>query len=281
MRLNAQRPTMAQSTYKPAFPLSQYVEFIWRTTNSRVAPSRQRVYPNGAMALVIHLNKPTASYYFEDRVMTVGVPLLAGPYSMSFHMDPSESSDVISVLFRPGAGRVFFPVPAQELHNNDVGLNELYPGEGSRLLDQLCSASSVHLQYRILERYLCRKLKYGAPVHPAVSYAIRELASEGGLRRVRQIQLDTGFSHTRFNQLFREQVGLTPKLFGRVRRFHALLGRIEKGLPLNWADLAADCGYFDQAHLIHDFRAFAGVTPLEYSRAIPCPPVAVAENAAD
>ena len=53
-----------------------------------------------------------------------------------------------------------------------------------------------------------------------------------------------------------------------MRRFRALLDRIEKGMPVNWAELAVDCGYFDQAHLIHDFRAFAGITPLEYSRAM-------------
>jgi AraC-like DNA-binding protein len=92
------------------------------------------------------------------------------------------------------------------------------------------------------------------------------LSGENALRSIRKIQLDTGFSHTHFIQLFREQVGLTPKLFGRIRRFQMLLGRIDKGLPLNWADAATDCGYFDQAHLIHDFRAFAGVTPLEYSK---------------
>jgi len=81
--------------------------------------------------------------------------------------------------------------------------------------------------------------------------------------------LDTGLSHTRFIQLFRENVGLTPKLFYRVRRFRTLPDRIGKGMPVNWAELAVDCGYFDQAHLIRDFRAFAGITPLEYSRAMP------------
>jgi AraC-like DNA-binding protein len=257
---------MSQRIYKPPFPLSQYVELIWRAANSGMPSSRQRVYPNGAMALVIHLKKPTASYYFDDRVLTVRTPLLAGPYSISFHMDPSESTEVIGVLFRPGAGRVFFPVAAHELHNNDVALNEIFPGEADRLLNDLCSATGEDGQLLVVEQYLSRKLKDAAPVHPAVRHAIERLSGEHALRRVREIQLDTGFSHTRFIQLFREQVGLTPKLFGRVRRFQALVSRIDKGLPIDWADLAADCGYFDQAHLIHDFRAFAGVTPLEYSK---------------
>jgi len=257
---------MAQRIYKPSFPLSPYVENIWRTANPGMPSSRQRVYPNGAMALVIHLKKPTASYYFDDRVLTVRVPLLAGPYSRSFHTDPSESTEVIGILFRPGAGRAFFPVAAHALHNNDIALSELFPGEADRLLNDLCAAAGEDAQFLVIEQYLSRKLKDAAPIHPAVSYAVERLSGEGGLRSIRKIQLDTGFSHTRFIQLFREQVGLTPKLFGRVRRFHALLGCIEKGLPVNWAELATDYGYFDQAHLIHDFRAFAGVTPLEYRR---------------
>jgi AraC-like DNA-binding protein len=263
---------MSQRIYKPPFPLSQYVEYLWRTSNVGISSSRQRVYPNGAMALVIHLKKPTASYYFDDRVLTVRVPLLAGPYSISFHMDPSESTEVIGVLFRPGGARVFFPVEAHELHNNDVSLSEIFPAKADRLLNDLCVAAGEDAQFVVVEQYLSRKLKDAAPLHPAVRYAIEQLSGENALRSIRKIQLETGFSHTRFIQLFREQVGLTPKLFGRVRRFHALLGCIEKGLPVNWAELAADYGYFDQAHLIHDFHAFAGVTPLEYSRpAMPDP----------
>ena len=257
---------MSQRIYKPPFPLSRYVEYFWRTENLGMPSSRQRVYPNGAMALVIHLAKPTASYYLDDRVLSVRVPLLAGPYSISFHMDSSESAEVIGVLFRPGAGRMFFPVAAHELHNDDVALGDLYPREADCLLNELCMALGEDAQFLVLEKYLDRKLRRATRIPPAVEYAIEQLSNEGGPRSIRKIQLETGFSHTRFIQLFREQVGLTPKLFGRVRRFHALLSVIEKRSPVNWAGVAAECGYFDQAHLIHDFRAFAGTTPLEYSR---------------
>ncbi len=221
------------------------------------------------MAMVIHLKKPTFSYFIDDEPYSVRVPLLAGPYSRSFHIDPSQSTAVIGILFRPGAARRFFPIAAHELHNTDIPLSEFCPGEADRLLNDVCSATGEHAQFEVVEQYLIRKLANAAPIHPAVRYAVEQLSREGGVRSVRKVQLATGLSHTRFIQLFREHVGLTPKLFCRVRRFRALLDQIKNGMPVNWANLAADCGYFDQAHLIRDFRAFAGITPLEYSRAMP------------
>lgn len=260
---------MSRRIHKPAFPLSQYVELIWRGTNSGALLSRQRVYPDGAMALVIHLKKPTLSFFVDDESQSIRVPLLAGPYSRPFHVDPSQSTEVIGILFRPGVARMFFPVAAHELHNTDIALSELHPGEADRLLNDVCSRTDEHFQFLVLERYLTRKLTNAAPIHPAVRFAVEQLSREGAVGSIRRIQLDTGLSHTRFIQLFRENVGLTPKLFCRVRRFQTLLDRIGKGRPVNWAELAVDCGYFDQAHLIRDFRAFAGITPLEYSRAMP------------
>jgi AraC-like DNA-binding protein len=253
---------------KPASPLSEYVEMIWRRTSTGVPPSRQRIYPDGAMALAIHLNQPTLTFFIDDHPHTIRVPLLAGPYSRSFQIDPSLATAVIGVLFRPGAARMFFPVAAHELHNIDIALADLHPAEADRLLNEVCSAPGEEAQLLAVEQYLTRKLNNAAAIHPAVRYAAEQLSREGGVRRIQKLQWDTGLSHTRLIQLFREQIGLTPKLYCRVRRFHALLGRIDRDMRVNWARLAADCGYFDQAHLIRDFRAFAGMTPAEYRRSL-------------
>lgn len=232
------------------------------------------------MALVIHLKKPSASFFIDGERHSIRVPLIAGPYSRSFHIDPSESTAVIGVRFRPGAAGMFFPVPARELHNLDIGLSEMLPAEADQLLNEVRSAADQDAEFRVVERYLMRKLRDASPVHPAVGYAVAQLSRRGSVRSVRQIQLDSGLSHTRFIHLFREHVGFTPKLFCRVRRFRFLLDRIENGLPIHWAELAADCGYFDQAHLIRDFRAFAGITPAEYSRTMPDSWIETASGAA-
>ena len=259
---------MAFPAYKPALPLSRYVDLMWLVEHPGGGPVRQRVYPSGEMALVIHLKKPTVDYFIDHEAYSVRVPSLTGPYSRCFDLDRSRPTALIGVSLRPGAAHALFSVGAHELHNMDMALSDLNPECADQLLNDVCSAADVMAQFLALERGLTRILRNALPIHSAVGYAVERLSAQGGMRSVRRIQLETGLSHTRFIQLFREHVGLTPKLFC-VRRFHSLLGRIDRGMPVNWADLAADCGYFDQAHLIRDFRTFAGMTPREYGRDAP------------
>jgi AraC-like DNA-binding protein len=260
---------MPLRVHKPGLPLSQYVELMWWIASDGTGPARQRVYPDGTMALVIHLKKSTVDFFIDAEAYSVRVPTITGPYSRSFHIDGSRPSSMIGILFRPGAARAFFPVAAHELHNIDIALSDLYPDDADRLLNDVCAANDADARFAVLERYLCRRLREAMPIHPAVRYAVGQLMREGGMANVRRIQVETGVSHTRMIQLFREHVGLTPKLFCRVRRFRAVLQGIGKGSPVNWAELAAECGYFDQAHLIRDFRVFAGMTPATYRRETP------------
>ena len=73
-----------------------------------------------------------------------------------------------------------------------------------------------------------------------------------------------GLSPRRFIQLFRQQVGLTPKSFCRVRRFQQALTTVHGTKQVDWTQVALDCGYYDQAHFIHDFQSFSGMTPSAY-----------------
>jgi AraC-like DNA-binding protein len=78
------------------------------------------------------------------------------------------------------------------------------------------------------------------------------------------VTAQVGLSARRFIDVFGGEVGLTPKLFCRVRRFQKVLRGVAHGRRADWAAVAADCGYFDQAHFIHDFRAFSGLSPTAY-----------------
>ena len=92
----------------------------------------------------------------------------------------------------------------------------------------------------------------------------RQLSDATGGCGVAQVTGALGISQRRFLERFRSEVGMPPKLFSRVRRFQAVVEKVHMLSEVNWADVAADCGYFDEAHFIHDFRAFSGLSPSTY-----------------
>lgn len=117
---------------------------------------------------------------------------------------------------------------------------------------------------RILERFLLERAAWEQAPHPAVTFALASFQTGPQRRSISEVTTQLGLSPKRFISLFEEAVGLTPKVFCRLLRFQEALQRTTRGQPAQWAELALDCGYFDQAHFIHDFQAFAGLTPSAY-----------------
>jgi len=98
-----------------------------------------------------------------------------------------------------------------------------------------------------------------------VGFALTLFGNMDRVRTIAEVTDQIGLSPRRFIQLFSGQVGLTPKLFCRVRRFQQVLKLIHTAGDFDWVDIAANCGYFDQAHFIHDFKAFSGINPTTYA----------------
>jgi AraC-like DNA-binding protein len=177
----------------------------------------------------------------------------------------------MGVHFKPGSSASFFALPAGELHNQIVSLEEVWKGRAVELRERLLEASTLEARFLVLERFLLTMVQ-PPKRHPAVDFALREFgrtAEDGSAARsptptVGAVIEQIGFSTRHFNQLFRDRVGLTPKLFCRVRRLRQVLYLLAGKEQVDWMDIAFTCGYFDQAHFIHDFRAFANCTPTEY-----------------
>jgi AraC-like DNA-binding protein len=146
-------------------------------------------------------------------------------------------------------------------------LDALWGAAACDLRDKLLAASTPETRFRILEQSLLAHTTRPLVRHPAVSFALTEFQStppHPNKRPISDVSDHIGLSQRRFIQLFSDEVGLTPKLFCRVRRFQEVLRLVDKGQQLNWTDIALTCGYFDQAHFIHDFRDFSGLIPSVY-----------------
>jgi AraC-like DNA-binding protein len=128
------------------------------------------------------------------------------------------------------------------------------------------AALSVGAMFQILQEALIARLRMGRSVHPAVAFAARQLGHSAHAVKVRDVFEQIGFSSRHLIDLFRQQTGLTPKSYQRVRRFQSVLQILHIDSDTDGASLSTSCGYYDQAHFIHDFKHFSGLTPTEYAR---------------
>jgi len=154
------------------------------------------------------------------------------------------------------------------LQDANASLSDLWGRQAaSDLRDQLLAARSPEAKFKILERTFLNRINAPLePTHPAVSFAVQSFRNRPQ-RAVSAVTEQIGLSDRRFIQLFSQQVGLTPKLFCRVQRFQQVLRKITSfaaNSVIDWPQIALNCGYFDQAHFIHDFRAFSGINPTTY-----------------
>ncbi len=225
----------------------------------------ERLLPDSTVELVINLHQDIIHLYDRDDYHRCGTArgcIVSGPRTQYFVIDTRDQTATMGVHFRPGGAFPFFPVPASEVVDQSVVLDALWGSAASEMRERLLAVATPEGKFRALEACLLERLTKPLERHPAVSFGIQQLCGLG--RSVAEVVDKVGFSQRRFIQLFADQVGLTPKVFGRVSRFQRVVQIAHRADEVDWADLALDCGYYDQAHFIHEFQAFAGITPSVY-----------------
>ena len=249
----------------PSWPLSEFVECFWYFQGTPRAHEFERILPDGSVEVVINLRDDRLQVYDRQSCAPAGHvrgALISGPRSEYFVIDTAQQLSTIGVHFKPGGAFPFLGLPAGEIQDQHLDLQDLWGTSGGQMREEVLEARSVDAKFAVLEKWFLRH----APQlerHPAVAYALGEFNPERATS-VTEVTGRIGMSPKRFIQLFQKEVGLTPKLFCRVRRFQKVLRAIGMGRRIEWADVALDCGYFDQAHFIHDFRAFSGLNPSTY-----------------
>jgi len=241
---------------RPQGPLSAFVDCLWIHEGYGGEHPRERVLPTATVDLVFS--------HHPDRGCAAS---LAGPRSESVELDTSQPFSACGVHFKPGGTLPFVAEPANELRNQIVALEALWGPLARRVETQVWEARTPEQRLHILEEALRSNMLHDRIAHPAVSYAVNAIERSRGARPIAELANRLGLSTRRFLDLFQSEVGLSPKAFSRMCRFAAALATIATQDDLDWTDVALSCGYFDQAHFNHDFRAFCGVSPSEYLRA--------------
>lgn len=259
---------MVSYRYKPMPPLDRFVEVIWVMEAPAAPHSKERLLPDGSIELVFDLGAGRFPIFTNESLTRrefFRESVVCGPHSQAFGIDTSNGTNVAGVHFKPGGAYRFLGVPSGEFHNDHVVLDAFWGrAAATRVRDRLLEAPTPESKARILERELLA-VGVGRPErHPAVAFALNQFHWTPESKKVSTVTDIIGMSPRRFINVFRNEVGLTPKLFCRVRRFQQVLRQISAGSRIHWPNVALEAGYFDQAHFIHDFRAFSGINPSAY-----------------
>jgi AraC-like DNA-binding protein len=251
----------------PPPPLDALIEAIWDWDLPAPGHGFDRILPLPTAALIINLAEDETRVYSSEDGPCTRMPgsVISGPYTHSFVIDTAEQVRVMGVNFRPGGAWPLFGTDLDALADLDVPLDAVAGPAVRPLRGRLLHESSPVARITLLQSWLLSRLGR-VQLDAAVQLTATMLDRDPALARIGEIVKATGLSSQRLGLLFRRQVGVTPKRYARLRRFHGVIDAIGSGRAFEWASVAADGGYADQSHLVHEFRQFAGMTPGEYFR---------------
>lgn len=251
-------------------PLRPYVSFCVGYRDAGVAPALHRGLPAPAMTIIFSLDQPLVMAAHPDPAQRPGsfATLIGGLHTAPALISHQGWQSGIQVSLSPLGARALLGMPAGELSGIDVHGADILGPAADQVRDRLQGMVGWPERFALVEHVLMDRLLRAdgtADVSCEVRHAWRELMRSGGRVPVSQLAEQTGWSDRHLRARFRTETGLGPKEAARVIRFdrarRQLMRHALAGEPLALADLAADAGYFDQAHLDREFRLLAGCAP--------------------
>jgi AraC-like DNA-binding protein len=176
-------------------------------------------------------------------------------------IETSDMEELAGIVIEPGGFGGLFGERADLCFGKSLALCDLQ--SDSRLIEPMLEASTPAEKIRCLDRGLVTLLRDDSRRNVTVDHAIHLFNNKGA--GVTQCARSIGVSERHLSQIFREEVGMSPKLWCRIRRFQAIARNLHARVDTPWAELALDCGYYDQSHFANDFKAFSGLDPTTYS----------------
>ncbi len=247
----------------PPQPFADAIASIWCFEGTDLAHELEQIVPNGSMQLLVNLADDQLRW---QNCLTSGVEYVrgaafSGVFTRSFVIDTAQQQIITGVSFCPGGAAAFFGGSMKEFSNTHIAFSDVLGSVSIR--DQLLEAWSLGgaAVLRTWVRFL--EARWNPSRLARVTVSRKLLETGASIQRAAEL---TSVSVRKFRQDFSEAFGLAPKVYGRIHRLKCLVERVAtRREPPDWARLALSHGYFDQAHMIREFRALTGTTPMNYA----------------
>lgn len=256
---------MKYNISKPSSELKQYVKHYWSLRNCLSADKNHihRIIPNGLIELI---------FYFEDKPLSgdkeISInenTLLTGQLSKYYDLTISGNLNLFSILFKPHGISAFLNIPLIELQNQNIPLKYLLKGVDD-LECKLYEADSFGKRVEIAESYLLKLKRNNKNEYnfQRINESVYLINNSRGMIDIDTLASKACYSRRQFERVFSDFVGISPKQFLKIVRFQNAIHVKSNNFCKNLTELTYRTGYYDQSHMINDFKHFSGLTPKQY-----------------
>ncbi len=243
--------------------LKPYVQLVWMMESEHAddhAP-KSLIVPDGIVEIVFHYGDPWITTVAGGESMVQPRSFAISQMRKYIEIESNGRTGFVSVRFYPWGAYHFFDRPVHGFLDDTVDTGTLWPAHHEELMAELGNAEGGADFARVVQRFLLVRLKENHQDDTALDEAVKLIRSAGGQLSIEEVGQRVGLSRKQLERKFASTVGTTPKTFARISRFLNICHHLDGHRGKTLAQLAYECGYFDQAHFIREFTAFSGFTP--------------------
>lgn len=246
---------------KPSPALAPYIRYYWILQDDADSPVSERTMPIGCIQMIFHKG---SRLLLQNESRLQPQSFICGQSIGYTDVQSTGRLEMITVVFQPYTAKAFLRVPGHLLRGLHVATDEVEDVELCDLAKQVADTADNGICIRLIEQFFIRRLysfdNYNLKRMSAVLHKIDEAAQVN----IPQLSDIACLSNKQFGRVFADYVGTTPKEFLRIVRMQRALLMLQQQADVPFAQVAYECGFFDQSHMIKEFRLFSGYTPAEF-----------------
>lgn len=268
---------------KPCSLLEPFIKYYWILDYESNVVEPIRVIPYGCVQFTFYLGERINSFGSNNDSSYKDQAVVTGQISSFFDVFPQGKIRLITIVFKPFGAKPFFDFPIFEIQNNIIPIKDINNSQWLDLENRLGDCVDNNSIVSCLENNLLKKLEkstlfnsYYSINNERIMLAINRIDDSKGNINIKDLSSLVCLSDKQFNRIFADYVGMNPKNFLRIIRYQSVLLKLQNSnikdtKAVDFVYLVYDCGYYDQSHLINNFKEFTGYTPKEYIKLFsPC-----------
>lgn len=241
--------------------LNKTIDYYWIEKNG---VSSVKILPDGTTSIIFNIGSPISVLDNHGEYADLSNNLIIGAHKKYYLVKESAETHLIGIKFKQGGAYHFLKLPMMDFSDKIINLHDVLNGESERLRECLVEATGEEQISILLNQYFLKKVDIKSKSSDIVDFVIDQVKVSDSRTSIKELCEIANVSNKHLISLFNQKVGLSPKYIHRLNKFIKVIEIMQKKNQISWPEIALDCQYYDQSHLINDFKGFSGLSPKNY-----------------